>query len=121
MQLFNIEPYTASKVPRSHPRVLRGLELSWCPCHRICVFLKLLVTAGSHRMEQELDSAGSTRDAQEEAEQPNSAGLISHLHLCKGFISQSDFIFRPESKRKLTGVWVGSEEINSYFHPLSLL
>lgn len=70
----------------------------------------------SHRVEQGLDSAGSTRDAQEEPEQPNPGALISHLHLYKGFISQSDFICGAESQRKLTGVWIVLEEINSNFH-----
>lgn len=69
-------------------------------------------------MEQELDPAGSTRDAQEEAEQPNPGALISHLHLYKGFISQSDFIFSPESKRKLTGVWLFLRKLIPIFIPI---
>lgn len=65
------------------------------------------------RMEQGLEPQGCTGGT--------TTALISHLHRYKGFISQSDFIFCPESERKLTGVWVVFEEINSHCHPSSLL
>jgi len=92
--------------PHSGPRSVTPPFIAALSCNGAEFGLHVVSTGGARRQTEE---GGSSQILE----------LLFCISIFTVFFSVSDFICTPESRRKLTGIWVVLEEVNTQFHPLT--